>query len=145
MAANTQPIFIRIPDNSSDGTGNTQATAITTATGDFTGVSANHSKVFTAGTAGAWVDYISFKALGTNVVSVARIYSVLNGLHTDAANNSLIGEQALIATTSSNTAPTSGDIIWVANRRLAPLEEIWVGLGTTVASGYDVKAFGGQY
>jgi hypothetical protein len=68
MAANTSPIFSR--------EGNiTRAARLTTAANDYTGVSIFNKEVFEADpTNGSYVSRIRFKALGTNVQTVARIY-----------------------------------------------------------------------
>ena len=74
MAGNAAPIWTRVGNVSADGS-TAFAAAITTATGDYTGVSANHVKVFTAdATNGGYCEQIRFKALGSNIASVARIY-----------------------------------------------------------------------
>lgn len=47
-----------------------------------------------------------FNAIGTNTASVARIYANNGSTNGTAANNALIGQIALPATTATNTAGT---------------------------------------
>jgi len=72
MVANTNPIYSK--------EGNiTRAAKLTTAANDYTGVSVFNKEIFGADpTNGSFVSKLRFKALGTNVASVARIY-VNNG------------------------------------------------------------------
>lgn len=148
MPGNQYPIFSRqgeVSSNTGVATTAAMAQTITTATADYTGVSANHKKVFTAdATNGGFVQRLRFKAIGTNVASVARIYLNNGGINTVAANNSFYGEQSLPATTAINTASTV-DIDYPMNIALNPGFTVWVGLGTTVAAGWVVTAIGGEY
>ena len=144
MPGNITPIFSRVGDVSNNATSG-MATTLLTATADFTGVSANHKKVFTADpTNGSFVQKLRFKALGTNVASVARIYLNNGDVNTLAVNNSFYGEISLPATTLINTAATI-DIDYPMNLALNPNFAIWVGLGTTVAAGWVCTAIGGKY
>ena len=150
-AANTpsiQPIFTRQGEVSANsGAYSTAAFAgtLTTATADFTGVSANHQEVFRADeNNGGYVQRLRFKSIGTNVASVARIYINNGGAQTVAVNNNLIGEQSLPATTLNNAGSTI-DIDYPLNIALNPGFRIWVGLGTTVAAGWKCTAIGGRY
>lgn len=59
-------------------------------------------------------------------------------------NNAFIGEVSLPATTAIATAATV-DIDYPLNLALNPTYEIYVGLGTAVAAGWQVTAFGGHY
>jgi hypothetical protein len=69
---------------------------MTTATGDFTGVSANHVLIHTADSASGSIVYgIIFKAIGTNTASVARIYQNNGSTNGTASNNGFIGELSL--------------------------------------------------
>jgi hypothetical protein len=141
---NSDPIVTRVGDVSVDA-GTTMATALVTATGDYTGVSANHQKVFTAdATNGGFIARLRFKATGTNTASVARIYINNGSTHTTAANNSFYGEISLPGTTAINTAATV-DIDYPMNLALNPAFQIWVGLGTTVAASWICVAVAGKY
>lgn len=144
MAANTDPIYSKLGDVSSNGTTG-MATGMVTATADYTGVSANHVLVFTAdSTNGGYVARLRFKATGTNTASVARIYLNNGSTNTTAANNSFYGEVSLPATTAINTAATI-DIDYPMNFALNPGFRIYVGLGTTVAASWICTAIGGKY
>ena len=144
MAANTDPVYSRVGDVSSNGTTG-MATDITTATGDYTGVSANHVLVFTAdSTNGGYVQRLRFQAKGTNTASVARIYLNNGSANTTATNNSFYGQQSLPGTTATNTAATT-EIDYPMNIALPAGFRIYVGLGTTVAAGWVCVAVGGKY
>lgn len=68
MAANTAPIF-SISGAVEGGT------VLTTAAADYTGVNINNQFIFDANeTNGSFIQKLRFKALGTNVATVARIY-----------------------------------------------------------------------
>lgn len=144
MAANTSPIYSLKGDlSANDGT--TMPTNITTATGDYTGVSANHALVHTADpTSGSFIRKIKFVAAGTNVATVARIYINNGSANTTATNNTLFGQLSLPATTATNTAATT-EPEYTMDLALPPGFRIYVGLGTTVASGWSVTAVAGQY
>lgn len=144
MPANTDPIYSKLGDVSSNGTTG-MATGMVTATGDYTGVSANHVLAFTAdATNGGYIQRLRFKATGSNTASVARIYINNGSTNTTASNNSFYGEVALPATTAINTTSTV-DIDYQMNFAINPGFKIYVGLGTTVAAGWICVAIGGKY
>lgn len=144
MPGNADPIYSRKGQVASNGTTG-MTTSITTATGDYTGASANHVLVFTAdATNGSFVQRLRFKALGTNTASVARIYINNGSAATTAANNSFYGELSLPATTAINTAATI-DIDYPMNVALPAGFRIYVGVGTTVAAGWVCTPVAGDY
>lgn len=144
MPANSDLMLSRLGDVSSNGTTG-MATDVVTATGDYTGVSANHVLVFTAdATNGGFVQRLRFQAKGTNTASVARIYLNNGSTNTTATNNTFYGQQSLPGTTAINTAATT-EIDYPMNIALNPGFRIYVGLGTTVAAGWVVTAVGGKY
>lgn len=144
MPGNSEPIYTRVGDLSSNGSTG-MATTLTTATGDYTGASANHQLVFTAdATNGGYVQRLRFTATGTNTASVARIYINNGSANTTASNNSFFGQVSLPATTAINTAATV-EIDYPMNLALNPGFRIYVGLGTTVAAGWVCVAVGGKY
>ena len=144
MPANSEPIYSKQGDVSSDSTTG-MATDITTATGDYTGASANHVLVYTANSSnGGYVSRLRFQAKGTNVASVARIYVNNGSANTTAANNSFYGQVSLPATTASNTTATT-EIDYPMNVALNPSFRIYVGVGTTVAAGWVCTPVAGQY
>ena len=144
MAANNDPIFSRIGDVSTNGT-TTMSQPITAAANDYTGAGANNSLVFTADpTNGEFVQRLRFKALGTNVATVARIFINNGSVNTTAANNSFYGEISLPATTLSASAATV-DIDYPMNLAINPGFRIYVGLGTAVAAGWVAMPIAGKY
>lgn len=143
MAANTNPVYTK-KGNLSANAGTTMVAAAVTATGDYTGASANHVLAHTAGVDGSYVKKVRFKATGTNVASVARIYLNNGGVNTTATNNQFIGELSLPATTAIATAATAEpeyplEMLIPAGFRL------YIGLGTTVAAGWVPTVVGGDY
>jgi hypothetical protein len=140
MAANSTPIFSKI-----GAIGGIGSTTITTATGDYTGVGGNNILIFTSdATNGGFVQRIRFKAIGSNVATVMRIY-INNGLtNGTAANNVFYGELSLPATTASNTAGTV-DIDYPLNFALPAGYKLYAGVATTVASGWVASVIAGAY
>lgn len=143
MAANTQPVYTKKGNLTANGS-TTMSAALVTATGDYTGVSANHQLVHTAGADGSYVKRLKFVADGTNTASVARIYLNNGSAHTTASNNQLIGQLSLPGTTAINTAATA-EPEYPLEMMIPPGFTIWVGLGTTVAAGWICTAVGGDY
>jgi len=140
MAANTTPIFSKI--GAIGGIGNT---TITTATGDYTGISTNNILIFTSdATNGGFVQRIRFKAIGTNIATVMRIYINNGTSNTTATNNVFYGELSLPATTASNTAGTV-DIDYPLNFALPAGYKLYAGVATTVASGWVATVIAGAY
>ncbi len=136
MAANTSPIFPNQPVVS----WGTVATANTAKDGTGTVVT-----VFTAdATDGSLVASIIFRALGTNVDTVARVFVNNGATNATATNNSLIAEITLPATTLSETSALSHYELRI-DRQLAAGYKLNVTIGTTVAAGYAVTAFGSGY
>lgn len=117
---------------------------ITAAANDYTGASANNSLVFTASANGSFVQRLRFKAGGTNVATVARIYLNNGAVNTTATNNEFYGEQALPATTAIATTSTV-DVDYPLNFAIPAGFKIYVGLGTAVAAGWVVTPIAGNY
>lgn len=144
MPGNTDPIFSRIGDVSSNGTTG-MAPTLTTAAADYTGISANNKLVFTAdATNGGFVQRLRFKAIGTNTASCARIFINNGSTNGTASNNSFYGELSLPGTTASNTAATV-DIDYPMALALPAGFTVYVGLATTVAAGWVVTPVAGKY
>lgn len=144
MPANLDPIYTRLGDVSANGTTGFGGT-ILTATGDYTGASANHQLVFTSdATNGGYVQRLRFTAIGTNVATVARIYINNGSANTTAANNVIYGQISLPATTAINTAATVA-VDYPMAFALNPGFRIYVGVATTVAAGWICVAIGGKY
>lgn len=148
MAGNTQPIYTRAGNVSKDAVSTSSAAfggTILTATGDYTGASANHQLIWTAdATNGGFIQRIRFNAIGTNVTTVIRIYINNGGTQTTAANNVLYGQISMPATTSSNTAATT-EVDYPMNIALDPGFRIYAGTATTIASGWIGVGIGGKY
>lgn len=143
MAANTSPIYSINGTTKTSGTV-TMPVAITTATADYTGASANHQIAYTAGANGGYIARLRFKALGTNIATVARIYINNSQIQTTGSNNVLYGEVSLPAITATNTAATA-EIDYPMGFAIEATFRIYVGLATTVASGWVCTAIGGAY
>jgi hypothetical protein len=138
MAANTAPIYSRVPKIGFN------ASNITAANTTYDGSGANQVLCFTAGADGARVEKIRIKARGTNVATVMRIFVNNGSAVTTATNNSLIDEIALAATTATQTAALATNEI-LTNIALPPGYTIYVTIGTAVAAGFSVTVFAGDY
>lgn len=144
MAANTSPIAILQPVNSSDGTSTSTSVlgpTLTAAFNDFTGVSA--VVAFTANaTEGGRIGALRLKPKGTNVATVLRIFINNGGAIGTAGNNQFYDEVGLPATTASATAPlVTLEFPLGGNLRglnLAPGFRVTVQLATAVAGGWQV-------
>jgi hypothetical protein len=135
MPANTAPIFSEVPAVAW-GT----VTAANTAK-DGTGTLAT---IFTAGVEGSYVQKVIAQPLGTNVASVARIF-LNNGLtNGTAANNTMIGQIGLAATTNTEIAALTGAELNL-NIAIPAGHRIMVALGTAVSAGWAFTAVGGDY
>lgn len=146
MAANTTPIYTLTPNIT---VGQTVATANTAKDGTGTVVT-----VFTAGANGSRVEKIRFRALGTNVATVARIFINNGSTNATAGNNVLFAEMTLAATTLSEVAALA--LAEIPNQLTVPDGtgfpmvlpmgyKLNVTIGTTVAAGYAITAVGGDY
>lgn len=135
MPANTSPIFPLTPNLAW-----ATLTAANTAK-DGTGTVAT---VFTAGANGARVDYLKVRALGTNVATVIRVFVNNGSTNATAANNTLIVDQTIAATTNSETAQLVDNIIPL-DLSLPAGYVVNVTIGTTVAAGLQVTGVGGDY
>lgn len=137
MPANTEPIFSRLGAIGI-------STAITGASTLYTGLHANDALVFTAdATNGSYVNRLRFKALGTNVATVARIY-INDGSTASSTHYALHGEMSLAAATTSATA-AQPDYDYPLGIALPASYRIYVGLGTAVAAGWMVSTVAGSY
>jgi hypothetical protein len=144
MVANTSPIFTLTPDLSANGTTG-MGTALIAAANDVTGVSANNQLVFTAGADGSYVRRLHFKALGTNVASVVRLF-LNNGLDpTVAANNHFYDDMVLPATAVSAVAQIGAGLDYTMELAIPAGWRIYAGVATTVAAGWVVTPIAGKY
>jgi|SRR6185369_1368636 len=140
MAANTAPIFPLTPNIG--GIGNAALLTANTAA-DGTGTV---STVFTAGTNGSWVQKVRFRAAagGNNIQTVARVFLNNGSTNATATNNIQLSEITLPATTSSSNSAIT-DIDLVLNIPIPAGYKINVVIGTTVATGYYITGWGGDY
>ena len=138
MPANNNPIFTAVADiqwppspltaanTAKDGTG-TVATA-------FTADASN----------GGYVSKLVARSLGTNVATVLRVFINNGAVNTTAANNTLLSEMTLPATTLSETAALPSYELPL-NLALPPGYRINCTIGTAVAAGYGLTVVGGKY
>lgn len=141
MPANTAPIFsakgaiqwnpaiLNTANTAKDGTG-TVATV-------FTGNAAGNN-------AGNFVQKLLARPLGTNVATVLRLFINNGSVNTTAANNSLIAELTLPATTLSEIA-AQPDYVLPLNFAVPAGFKLNATIGTTVAAGFAVTIIGGEY
>ena len=136
MAANNDPIFPLTPkiewvvaftaaNTAVDGTGTVQT-------------------VFTAGADGGWCEEVIFAPLGTNVVTVARLFINNGSTNTTASNNFMFGQITLPATTLNNAGALFVPRFPV-KMALPNGYKINVVIATAVAAGFVVGAVGGNY
>ena len=143
MAANTQPIATKKGNLTANG-GTTMVAGMVTATGDYTGASANHVLAHTSGADGSYIKKIKFIATGTNTASVARIYLNNGSANTTASNNQFIGQVSLPGTTAINTAATA-EPEYPLEMMIPAGYRIYIGLGTTVAASWIPTCVSGDY
>lgn len=136
MPANTSPIFPLTPHVSFG-----KVLTANTAT-DGTGTQVG---IFTATSNGSRVDYLKCRALGTNIATVLRVFVNNGATNATATNNSLIYETTLAASTGNAAAECGTDILIPVNLPLPSTYVINIAVGTTVASGWQVTAVGGDY
>lgn len=146
MAVNNLPIYTKTPDiqwGAADGNGGTAGPLKTANTAkDGTGTVLT---VFTAdATNGGFAQKVRFRAAGTNVVTVARIFINNGSTNATVANNILYDEITLTATTLSEIGAVAQYEVPL-NIALPAGYKINVVLGTTVAAGYFVSVIGGKY
>lgn len=135
MTANLQPIYPALPK-----VGSGKVLAANTAV-DGTGTLVS---VFTAGANGAIVDSISIVHLGTNVVTVLRIFVK------DGVNYDLVYEKTIATNTISEVAESVFyDILFNGTDRkrltLPPNAQLVACVGTVIAAGIQCTCFGGDY
>lgn len=136
-------------------TQNVGSATLTTADTSLTAPSTAGQTVLTAGANGTRIDGMKVRALGTNVATVLRVFIKTGSVY------ALFHEIALSASTASATAPAQTSDLYLlpinydngaagnANGVLPPYlksgQSLVVSLGTTVAAGYSVTAWGGDY
>lgn len=136
MAGNTAPIFSReavwgwgtlsTANTAKDGTG----TVVTVWTSDAT--------------AGGRLEELIARALGTNVATVLRFFINNGSTNATAANNCLIYELTIGASTLSEVAALVHNLYSIA-KSLPPGYKINCTIGTTIAAGLAVAGNGGKF
>jgi hypothetical protein len=144
MAGNNDPIYSKAGSvSNNNGTGMNQL--VLNAANDYTGIDADVSLIFTAdATNGSYVQRIRFKAGGTNVATVARIYINNASAPTTATNNVFYGEISLPATTAIATAATV-EVDYPLNFALPAGFRLYFGIATAVATGWVATVIAGNY
>lgn len=143
MTANTAPIYTLTPDiSTNNGTG--MGALVLNAAPDYTGIDADYALVHTAGSNGSYIRRLRFKAGGSNVATVARIFINNGSTVGTGTNNVFYGEVSLPATTATNTAATV-DIDYPMEFALPSGFKIYVGYATAIAAGWVCTAIAGQY
>jgi hypothetical protein len=137
MAINTQPIFTKKGDVQWAAGPLTAANTAKDGTGTV-------SSIFTAGADGAFVQKLVARSLGTNVATVLRVFINNGGANATAANNALVAEMTLPATTISEVAAQAPYEI-PFNAALPAGFRLNCTIGTAVAAGYQITAFAGSY
>jgi hypothetical protein len=100
--------------------------------------------VYKGNTDGSYVDHIRAKSAGTNIATVARFWVFNGGTQGQANNYSLFTESSLPAITNSETA-SQQDVPIAMKLPLPANYNVYVTLGTTVASGWSFIGVGGDY
>lgn len=143
MAANTKPIYSKVPKIG--GTGVTLLTGVTAKTG------VGATLFFTAGAEGSRVERVRVRPLGTNAATVLRIFINNGSDPATAANNQLYAEKTLASTTLSEVAelalnelPSTTDPT-AFPLALPPNYRLYATIGTTVAAGFHISAVAGDY
>jgi hypothetical protein len=140
MAANTSQIFSRVAD--------VQWVALPASTANTTmdGTGGTLYAVFTAdATNGGRIERVNVMHLGTNVAGMVRFWVNNGSTVGTAANNTLIEELAMPANTVSQTAIAVPQVLIRVPIILPPGYKLYATPSTSVASGYQVTAFGGKY
>ena len=138
MAQNTTPVFPLAPRVSLVGAIITAAVTAKDGTGTAT-------LVFTAKAVdGSRVDYLKVRSLGTNVVTVMRVFINNGADQAIAGNNALFVERTIPATTLSETAELPDNYIPL-DISLPADYRIYVTIGTAVAAGLKITVVGGDY
>lgn len=146
MAANTAQIFSKV--------GVISGCTLTAANTAMDGTGTVGTAFTADATNGGRVERLRCMAAGTNVASVARIFINNGSTNTTAANNFLVAEILLPATTASNSVLVNAAVpVELANSNdqsafpmvLPPGYKILVVLGTAVSAGWTFTVMGGAY
>ena len=153
MAVNTTPAFVGVLKDWYTVSG---IVTVANTTRDLT--SGTIYTFMTAGTNGSRIDHIEIQPLGTNVATVIRFW-INNGSTTATRENTqLFCEVSMPSTTATDAAALTPTILKAgagSPSGTPPLPDngliltagykIYVTTGTTVAAGFHINAFGGDY
>ena len=98
--------------------------------------------IFTAGMSGSFLPSLRVKPLGTNVATLLRVFRNNGSVPTTAANNALIDEVPIAASTVSQIDDMETYDVYLG-LILAATERIYVTIGTEVAAGVKVTSING--
>lgn len=138
MSGNIDPIYSKVGDIQwcTVATGNAATDGTGTAPVGFTADATN----------GGRVDRIKVRSLGTNVVTVIRCFMNNGSSAATPANNSLIGEITLAATTISQIASQpDAEFSLIVPVVLPPGYRLLFSTGTTIAAGAAITCYAGKY
>lgn len=141
MAANTNPIYVERPRVV------WPAVPLTAANTSKVGAGTLGTDIlscFTAQVDGAYLYRVRFMPLGTNIATVARIFLNNGGDNNVAANNAMIDNITLPATTNTEVAGQAPFEVPL-NMAIDPLFRILICIGTAVATGWMPSVHGGDY
>jgi hypothetical protein len=141
MPANTNPIFSALGSVQWNPTFLTNANTAKDGTGTVASIFTGNA---TGNNAGNFVQKLLARSLGTNVATVLRVFINNGSVNTIAANNSLIAEMTLPATTISELA-AQPDYVLPLNFAIPPGFKINCTIGTAIAAGYAITIIGGEY
>ena len=137
MSANIQPIFCR--------QAKVEFAKLLTANTTRDGASGTIYYIFASDAAnGGRVNKIVLQPLGSNVATVVRIFYNSGGLNTAPANNALIREILMPATTSTEAAILLATEV-ILDIVLPPNGKLFAVVGTGIAAGIMASAQGGDY
>jgi hypothetical protein len=136
MAVNKEP---RYPASPLAGWG-TLTTANTAKDGTGTVVT-----VFTAGADGALAPNIRVEPMGTNVQTVARVFLNNGSTNATPANNALLRQHTIPASTLSETSAPAPSVISLGGVWVPAGHKLNVVIGTAVAAGLAVSVLGGSF
>jgi len=136
--ANTAPVFSL---TGNIGWGTTALTAANTAK-DGTGTTLT---VCTAdATNGSFVQRIRFRAAGTNVATVARVF-INNGSSSATPGNNILWDEITLSATTLSEVAALATYELPLNFVLPAGYKFLIALGTAVSAGYYISVIGGNY
>ena len=101
--------------------------------------------ILTAGSLDLYIDRVEFRAAGSNVATVARLFANNGDDNDTASNNYPVGaEEALAATTLDEAAAFAAEVVTL-NLWLPAGHRLFFLLGTAVAAGWKATAICGRY